>query len=1144
MRIYQGLFVSFLFISLIFGSCSDYEPSEKTFIFTGQISAGNAVPAALFEDSDEKRSALPSFGNLDYYAFAKRKDNSQKVNAKIENSSGAMRSFTLSLSQGEWIIECGLKDRTSDVTAYCSTKEVEIADEDTFSNLFILKPRVNGSGRINLPFAIDDAINIDDIKLINVKKDRQLLSAEELESFYASLEAFKTASPGIKTKDDATLPAGIYEITINFMRKGYPVYSLTQSISVFADFTTNKWISSSDLLTTDNSGKLELTVAAVSYFTDLNIYVGSVSGKVGDDDYGSGTAFAPYATLGKALQKIQITGKPTSDYVIRVAGSVKCNYVIESSLNRTKANSIMITGANSNSDSYKDVLDGDGKGSTLTVSSAVPVILKNIKVTGAKSGEAGLVINYKSDVTFDSGVYFTGNGGLDINANENFKIKSFSSLGKLSLAKDKKLIICGDLGTSGTVATFDMSSVKRRTPLIGCDGEVVTDLSNVTSLFSIEDGWTFEESTDKQTLLIDSPIYVAGQTEHDVCPLAGSDSDNEIGSKLHPFATIKKAVSLMDDLSVDYQICVAGTLEDYQEISSALGKTDSSVYKAKSVTLKGSSASSKINRKLLDKTDLSVVQTNGNCLTIATEVPVTILKMVFENGYNDGNGGGIYISKEKANVTIGDGTVENGCDIKTNGALNGGGIYNKGTLILTPGVNIYDNKAVLKDGENGEGGGVYSSNKFVMSPDSSKGIKASVHGNEAGGNINNNCIGDGGGVFFTGVFEMQGGDIYENNAYYRGGGVYNYCGRMYMSGKAVVGGDKTGAYSDCSNTARNGGGIYTAGSDNSLYIGYILNSQGSPEIDKTFSGTIKGNYASEDGGGVYSTNATDIFNFAAGKIESNGAGSKGQGVYFDKVFTILGSACVVKGSYNDVYVPDSKTVTIGGPLSCEEIVAKLTPSKYEDGVQVISAGNDSVDLGKYSDKFKIHYTDEYWIVQKSGEILRSKIFNENITGETQLRDNNTVLWDFQNINVSDIYVNYNNKNLTPWRLKFTNVVRSKEYSHSALTCNAGSKTDFVTEIYLNFNGDNRFVADSHYGLKFYGSGKIKVIFDTESEGRVTFTGKKSFGKENGVNVEYCLADGVTFEGGEVGMQTYSDFSNFTTVAETSSSTTMKLKRNK
>ena len=47
--------------------------------------------------------------------------------------------------------------------------------------------------------------------------------------------------------------------------------------------------------------------------------------------------------------------------------------------------------------------------------------------------------------------------------------------------------------------------------------------------------------------------------------------------------------------------------------------------------------------------------------------------------------------------------------------------------------------------------------------------------------------GDGGGVLFTGIFEMKGGIISGNKANSRGGGIYNYGGSFFMSGNAVIG---------------------------------------------------------------------------------------------------------------------------------------------------------------------------------------------------------------------------------------------------------------------------------------------------------------------------------------------------------------------
>lgn len=1130
MRIYRGLFVSFLFISLFFNSCSDYEPSEKTFIFTGQISAGNAVPAALLEDSDEKRSALPSFGNLDYYAFAKRKDNSQKVNAKIENSSGAMRSFTLSLSQGEWIIECGLKERNPDVTAYCSTKEVEIADEDTFSNLFILKPRVNGSGRINLPFAIDGAINIDDITLINVKKDRQLLSDEELESFYASLEDFKTGSPGIKTKTDATLPAGIYEITINFMRNGYPVYSLTQSISVFADFITDKWISSGTSPSLDpDSGGLKITETLVNSFYDSSIYVGKVGEKEGDDDNGNGTVFAPYKTLNRAFTKIKDSGISTADYVIRVSGSVSGTSVLDSDITEENANSILITGAGS-AGTTVDALNGNGEGNTLEITSSVPVRLKNIKITGAKADCAGLVINENAkNVTFEGGLNFTGNTSLDINAREDFYVKEYSSLGKVNLLKDKKLIVAGEINSSSKLAAFVLADCVRRQPVVACDGTEVTSLVSYKALFEPEDGMKIAVASDNKELLIDFPIYVAGTgNKSDTHPFSdepGSDENNDIGSLKKPFKTIAKALSIMDDGDCDYEIVVAGILNEKQVISDSFTKA-----KAKSLTIKGKDGyfNAMINAGLLQ------AEAQGACLVINSAVPITISNMTFKGGNTTGNGGGISIVSASADVTLSE------VLIKENNALWGGGISNDGKLTLRASASISGNKAIVDSAENvAKGGGVYNTGKLIMEG-------GSISGNKTLNVDGKTVSGDGGGLYSSGTFEFNGGSISGNSAG-NGGGIYNNAGSVFVSGKAIVGESKGGTISgtNCSNYAAGcGGGIYSGGSNNKLYIGYTDENTKNTTSDCK----IVGNYSASNGGGVFTDNSNEVFNFAAGSVEDNKAESYGGAVYFGNNFTILENAKITQNSSNndvyvssnnDVYVSSNNAVTIGSKLNKASSI-RITPDEYVEKKSVFSIA-DGADVTIADCLSKFSFSDSDWTFLSDGKMYKMTFTsNASTTSSITMNDNGGTKNLTSSSNSAQLDIN-----TQEGTGDFNYTLRLKDFSRdggdwaSALVIyNTNSNTTVTVTMCLE--GNNKLIGGNHGGIKFYGgdgnpsNNVVKLVLDTTAKGSLSFKSQsvKCFQKEKvSTSSSVILAEGCSFTG-TINGTVYTDCNAFFNTAAT------------
>ena len=79
-------------------------------------------------------------------------------------------------------------------------------------------------------------------------------------------------------------------------------------------------------------------------------------------------------------------------------------------------------------------------------------------------------------------------------------------------------------------------------------------------------------------------------------------------------------------------------------------------------------------------------------------------------------------------------------------------------------------------------------------------------------------------MFNSGIFTMEGGEIFGNYAIISGGGIQ--C-RVFHHGRGKLCGNSSGG---------NGGGIYNAGSERSLFIA---------------GGEISGNFAAGSGGGIY-----------------------------------------------------------------------------------------------------------------------------------------------------------------------------------------------------------------------------------------------------------------------------------------------------
>ena len=111
-----------------------------------------------------------------------------------------------------------------------------------------------------------------------------------------------------------------------------------------------------------------------------------------------------------------------------------------------------------------------------------------------------------------------------------------------------------------------------------------------------------------------------------------------------------------------------------------------------------------------------------------------------------------------------------------------------------------------------------------------------------------NSSSDGGAVLVKGTFNMYGGNITGNTAYY-GGGVYvKESATFVMTGGTVTG-----------NTADNGGGVYVVDDDTSFFT--------------MTGGTITGNTATDNGGGVYVSDGSETC-LAAGTMITMADGSQ------------------------------------------------------------------------------------------------------------------------------------------------------------------------------------------------------------------------------------------------------------------------------
>ena len=330
-----------------------------------------------------------------------------------------------------------------------------------------------------------------------------------------------------------------------------------------------------------------------------------------------------------------------------------------------------------------------------------------------------------------------------------------------------------------------------------------------------------------------------------------------------------------------------------------------------------------------------------------------------------GDGGGIYVSKGDVTYSIPEEGEEEGKPIvvSRNTATNGAGIYIKdgdlhianGTITKNivngtgngGGIYIENGDFTIEDGEisgnkltSGQGAGVYivgsrNNGQFTMNGGQIKGNQTS--GNDGGGvyinggsftlnsgSITGNKAKDGAGVYlYNGNFNLVSGDISKNIASGNGGGVYligENCTYRLKDGKIK------------NNISQNGGGVYLVNGSFTL---------AESNADK---GSISGNTAKIDGGGVYIA-GSGSFTMNGGTVVSNTATTQnGGGIYLNG-----GNFTLVNGGIknNSSNANGGGAFLYGGTFSMSDgEISGNSSTSNGGGVCIVNNGNFIMTAGK------------------------------------------------------------------------------------------------------------------------------------------------------------------------------------------------------
>lgn len=812
-----------------------------------------------------------------------------------------------------------------------------------------INPSATENGKINLIIKTTAASTLKHVVSSITENETEYLNSECLSQNITSSQ--------FNLKSDS-IPPGNYTLTMKFYDKqnGNILFFLSEPLTVWSGCTTNKWFRETGTALSE----LEVSPGLISSTFFVRGKSPVLFGTTIPAETGSNTATggitSPLLSVQEAVNRIKLLNDQSTTYTIYLDGTEELSSTIN--VNPTKNLKLFITSLSGNAS--QTVIDGKDNVQCLNVGTAgetatVTLNIKNVTVKNGKSENgAGLYIESNAAVTMkgctiDSceatndggGAYVkgnlsledstiqgnsaSGNGGAVYNdgifsiggtitapAGTDYENDVYLADGKIVTVKDNIVIPTEDT----QLIAITPSELKRGTVVAEAENPDNLDLSQYKFNFTItkkDDGW---ETDFTNSLVLDAPIYIAGEG-FSVCEITGSDTDGT-GSRSKPFASLTRAASEINDENIAFKIKIDGTIPGAQTIPSSV--------KASQILIEG--ANSDNSKDILDG-GFSASK-NGTTLTLRAPVTVSLKNLRITGGYDASTIGG------------------------------GGGIYSASNLILETGVLITDNYTLSN------GAGIYNNGKTITIKD---GVEIINNHNET---TTTGC--GGGGLFnYAGIVFIKGGKL-SGNTSSDGGGIYNSDeGKIFICGSTVIGGEDEGNSAQArNNNFGQGGGIYND-SEGILYLGYDSPDDGSTVTPADWTGAISYNSAARGAGGVYANTDSSIF-MNNGEIFSNTSESSGGGLtvkgsitmsggsihdntkgstgYGNNIYTnsgsinISGAACIYNG---DVTLKDGDKINVAGKLIPPEdnangITALInTQDSLSAGIEIVNLNNDIVN---------------------------------------------------------------------------------------------------------------------------------------------------------------------------------------------------------
>ena len=419
-------------------SASDAQDTSSTIVsISGSINAGGAYPAEIAAALESRqaesvsRTAYPSLPATDLTIVVNAETTSTPLVLYSADVNWTAKTYTVGIP----LPASGAKNYKITATIKWNNTQILYGESEAFDisldsplaskNLTVTPVQTQtGSGTIKLEVESESDSTI--------AKCKTSLSGDTVFTF----------SNNKTLIDIGSVSSGNQVIKIDlFDSSDKLLYSFQENINIFDNLQTNTWVKfgTEPWLVTSGSGsslttKCIITNAMVEGFKLTEIYVDPDATETTQ----SGTFLNPCLSLSAAISKLNHADK---DYKIYINGSLTGPQEIPDTLTDTSegsyhAKSVTIIGYNGLDDNGvpQDSLNGgftslNSYGVTLKINSTVPVIIKNLKITGGNHDGDGGGIYSIGKLTLDSGAFVCGNitdtcGGGVMNNGGELTIKS------------------------------------------------------------------------------------------------------------------------------------------------------------------------------------------------------------------------------------------------------------------------------------------------------------------------------------------------------------------------------------------------------------------------------------------------------------------------------------------------------------------------------------------------------------------------------------------------------------------------------------------------------------------------------------------------------------------------------------------------